>query len=240
MTVLVLANAVATFAQTPVGSRGFVVVNGGYQLTANDFEDATTFRANAEDGRLTTDYEVKGGPAFDVAGGARVWRQLAVSVGVARFSRSTPSAVSGTIPHPFFFNRLRSVDGEAAGLTREELAVHMQARVIVPVGARVQLMGFGGPSLFRVTQGVVRDITWTESYPYDVAAFGQAQTTNASGSKLGFNAGADVAFFFTERIGVGATVQVATATVQLSAAAGNARDMKVGGTKAGGGLRLRF
>jgi hypothetical protein len=33
-------------------------------MTANDFDTASTFRANLEDGSFTTEYEVKGGPAF--------------------------------------------------------------------------------------------------------------------------------------------------------------------------------
>ena len=240
MMLVMLATAVAASAQTSVPARGFLVLNGGYQVTTNDFDDGATFRANAEDAKFTTDYEVKGGPAFDVAGGARLWRQLGVGVGVTRFSRSTPTVLSGSVPHPFFFSRPRSVGGEVAGLKREEIAVHVQARLIAPVGTRLQVMAFGGPSFFQVRQGLVTGFTWADSYPYDDAAFSAAQTTNDKGTKVGFNAGADVAFFFARQIGVGATVQFARATVELSGAGGNAIEIKAGGVQAGGGLRVRF
>src|SRR2546425_1285481 len=105
MTLFVLGTAAAASAQTSVANRGFIVVNGGYQLTTNDFDDGATFRANAEDGRFTTDYKVKGGPALDIAGGAVLWRRLGVGVGITRFSRSTPTVLTGSVPHPFFFNR---------------------------------------------------------------------------------------------------------------------------------------
>ena len=101
-------------------------------------------------------------------------------------------------------------------------------------------MVFGGPSFFQVKQGVITDFTISESYPYDDATFRAATMTAADASKIGFNAGGDVAFFFAKQVGVGGTVQFAGTTISLPAAGGASRDVKVGGGKAGGGLRLRF
>lgn len=235
---LCLAQSAA--AQSAAAPRAYVVVNGAYQLTANDFADDATKRENAEDGRLDASYIVKGGPAIDVAGGTTVWRNLGVGVGVTRFSVAIPTTVTGTVPHPFFFNRLRPVSGEATGLTREEFAIHVQARGVFPVSSRIQVTVFGGPSFFRVKQGVVTDFTYRDSYPYDEATFGSAVTSTAKVSKIGFNGGGDIAFFFTRNVGVGATVQFAGTSVELPAAGGSTREVKVGGGKVGGGLRLRF
>ncbi len=220
--------------------KAFVSVNGAYQVNSNDFRDAATFRENAEDGQLNTDYEVKGGPTFDIAGGATLWRQLGLGVGVSRYSRPTGATLNASVPHPFFFNRARSVDGTVADLSRKELAVHVQARGAFPVTQRLLLTAFGGPSFFQVTQGVATDFTYVDSYPFDSAAFGAAVTTTAKQSKVGFNAGGDVAFFFSQQVGVGFTAQVARATVDLPSASGGTIGVKAGGTQAGGGLRLRF
>ncbi|MSO45485.1 MAG: hypothetical protein EXQ59_01785 [Acidobacteria bacterium] len=240
VTLLLLACSTPVLAQPPVPARGFVVVNGGYELTSNDFADAGSSPENAEQARFTTDYTVNTGPAFDVAGGVAIWRRLGLGVGVERSSRATPVALTGSVPHPFFFNRDRSVSGTVTGLTREELAVHVKATVVAPIGTRVQVLLFGGPSFFLVTQGVITDFTWTEAYPYDVATFNTARPTSAKASKVGFHAGADVAVFFTRQIGVGGTVQFAGASVALTAAGGESLDAQAGGIKAGGGLRLRF
>ena len=221
-------------------TRGFLSVNGGYQFTTNDFADGAVKRDNREDGRFDTIYEVKGGPAFDVAAGGVLWRRLGVGVGVSRFSVVTPSSLSATIPHPYFFNQARAVSGDVGGLKREELAVHVQARGIFPVGTRVQVMVFGGPSFFQVKQGVITDYTFNQSYPFDDASFGAGTTTTASISKIGFNAGADVAFFFTRQVGIGGTMQFAGTTVELPGALGSTQQVKVGGGQAGVELRLRF
>lgn len=236
----VFASAAPALAQTPVPERGFITVNGGYQLTSRDFADAGSFPQNAEQARFSTIYTVKNGPVFDVAGGMAIWQRLGLGVGIAQFSRATAGALTGSVPHPFFFSRDRSVSGAVTGLTREELAVHLQATVIAPIGTRARVMLFGGPSFFQVTQDVVRDFSWTETYPYDIAAFSAAGTTRAKASKLGFHAGADVAVFFTRQLGLGVTVQMAGTTVKMPAASGGEQDIKAGGITAGGGLRLRF
>ena len=221
--------------------RGFLLVNGGFLAPASGtLRDVATPRQNAEDGSLSTTYVVDGGVAFDVAGGARIWRQLGVGVGVTRFSQTSATSVSAEIPHPFFFGRNRAVSGAATGLKREELAVHLQIRGTVPAGERFQFSVFGGPSFFQVKQGVVTGVQITETYPYDVAAFASAQTIGASESVVGFNAGADIAFFFVRQVGVGFTAQFSRGNVKLPAAEGGTIEATVGGTQVGAGLRLRF
>jgi hypothetical protein len=220
-------------------TRGSLRVNGGYQLTTNDFTNGATTREHAEDGRLDTTYVVKGGPSFDVAAGGILWRRLSLGAGVSRYTAPTPASIRASIPHPFFFDHHRSVSGDAAGLTREELAVHLQVGGVFPVGTRLQVMIFGGPSFFQVTQGLVTDITITNDYPYDAAQFSRATTNYAKGSQLGFNAGGDLAFFLTRHVGLGATAQLSGTTVAVAAGA-TSQDVKVGGVRVSGGLRLRF
>jgi len=146
--------------------------------------------------------------------------------------------LTGQIPHPFFFNRPRSVSGDVGGLKRDELAVHVQVRAVVPVGNHLQVMVFGGPSFFQLKQDVATDISYADEYPYDSATFKTATIVSKSASKVGVNGGGDVAFFFTRQLGVGFTAQFANATIPAGLA--SSTDLKVGGFRAGGGLRVRF
>jgi len=218
--------------------RVFISVNGVYQVGSNDFRDTTTIRRNAEDGRFETDYSVGAGPAFDISGGGLVWRNLAVGIGVSRFSTSTPTAVSASVPHPFFFNQPRSVTGDFSG-TRQEVAVHVQVRGVFPVSPRLLVTIFGGPSFFKVDQDIVSDFNFTETYPFDTATFTSAVSSSQSESKAGINLGGDVGYFFSRQVGVGVTVMYSGATVQMTVPSGTA-DVKAGGGQIGGGLRLRF
>jgi hypothetical protein len=213
-------------AQTPMAaSRTFVAVNTGYQATSNEFRDGAAFGDYAEEGRFVTEYRRASGPMFDVAGSRQVWRWLGVGAGVHRFSQSTPATLTGSVPHPLFFNRHRSVGGNIDGLRRDELSLHAQLRGSVPVTDRVHLSLFGGPSWFRVRQGLVSGITYSEAYPYDEVFYQGEQVSVETASALGFNVGTDVAFFFGRQIGFGLSLQYA---------------VTAGGVQTGGGLRLRF
>ena len=55
-----------------------------------------------------------------------MWRALAAGVSVTRFKDSRDVPISGTVPHPFFFNRARSITGVTSG-ARQEMAVHVDA-----------------------------------------------------------------------------------------------------------------
>jgi len=168
-----------------------------------------------------------------------------VGVGVTRYSKSTPTQLNGAVPHPFFFDQDRDVSGDVGGLKREEMAIHIRGSYEFPTGNRFQVMAFGGPSFFRVKQGIVTDFTYTDAYPYDTATFATGEVVEARESKLGFNAGVDAAFFFTRQLGVGGIVQFGGATLDFASAGGGTQEVKAGGLQAGGlqaggGLRLRF
>jgi hypothetical protein len=221
--------------------RVYVSVNGAYQSAGDDFTETVTFFENQENGTFSTDYDVKSGPAFNVSVGAGIWRYLGVGVGVTRYSKSTPIALSASVPHPFYFNQARSVSGDIGGLKREELAVHVQARATFLPTPRIQAVVFGGPSFFNVKQGIVNDFEITESYPYDTASFSRGISTTADESNIGFNAGADVGYFFTRQVGVGGSVQWAGTTIDVPASGGTGTfEIMAGGEQAGLGLRLRF
>ena len=230
----------AAVPRTAVFPRGFVSLNGAYQTTSNDFRETVTFRENAEDGRFDADYSVRAVPGLDMSGGGMISPTIGVGAAISRFSRSTPGTFSGSIPHPFFYNAPRSISAEIAGLKREELAVHAQMRGGFPVGSRFQALVFGGPSLFRVKQGIVADFSYADSYPYDEATFQAAQLISPTKSQIGFNVGGDVAFFFTRQVGIGFTTMFSRATVDLPTADGRTAQVRAGGIHTGGGLRLRF
>src|SRR5688572_21135258 len=151
--------------------RVYISVNGAFQTAGKDFGETVTFVENAENGTFTTDYTVDSGPALNISAGVSLWRNIGAGVGVTRFSKSSPSSLEASVPHPFFFNRARSVTGDIGGLQREELAVHIQARASFTPSPKIQGVVFGGPSFFSVKQDIVNDFEITESYPYDTAEF---------------------------------------------------------------------
>ena len=120
-------------AQQKWEHRGFLSVNGGFQLTTSDSTDNATFTLFVEEGDFAANYNPETGFVFDASGGARVWRNLAIGVGVSIFNGDSNASIEARIPHPFQFDQHRQVDGTAASLTHQEIGIHVQATWIVPV-----------------------------------------------------------------------------------------------------------
>jgi hypothetical protein len=223
--------------------RVHISVNGAFQPTKNDFSDRFEFERNLETGSTSVDYPVQGGFIFDAGAGYRFWKNLAAGVSVSYFTRDDVASTTSSVPHPFFFNQPREVTGEATGVKRSETAVHVQAMYLVTTGGRLRLVFSGGPSFFTVEQDLVTEVTITETFPYDTAAFASARKDRQKGSAPAFNVGADVMWMLSRTLGVGGMVRFSRASVDLDAPPNPANrtiSVDAGGVYAGGGIRLAF
>ena len=252
-----LAGAAPAVAQAPAGdARVFITVNGGLQTMTSGFSENVVFlesggeyptergvisdAAAREQARFESDYRFENGTLFDVSGGVRVASYFGVGLGVSRFNIEETASVSAQVPHPIHFERDRTISGASPPLDREESAVHLQALVVLPVNRSLTVTGFGGPSFFNVKQQLVTDVNFTHAYPYGMAAFSSAVVDRESGSTVGFNVGADVAFYFTGNVGVGWLTRYSRGTLELPSAGDDTLDIETGGLHTAVGLRLRF
>ena len=118
--------------------------------------------------------------------------------------------------------------------------MHVQASWTVTVNEAIEVAVFGGPTFFSITQDLVTDVQFTQTYPFDTATYTGATTDRQSESKVGFNVGADVSFFFSGHVGVGWLARFSRATIDVPTQDGGAVAVESGGFQTGGGLRLRF
>ena len=78
-----------------------------------------------------------------------------------------------------------------------------------------------------------------QEYPFETASYERAIAGGQSGTGIGFNAGADLAYYFSDVAGVG-FARYSRATVDLASAGGGTVGVPAGGLQVGGGLRLKF
>ena len=227
-----LGSGAPAFAQD---GRVFIDINGGTQATSTGFTDNVAFTAFVEEGDFDATYDIATGVIVDVGGGVALGRGLALGVGYSRFSRNDDAGVDARVPHPFFFNRDRSIAGSVTNLTRTETAVQLQLRWFAPLRGRVSVGFFGGPTFFAVTQELVTAVDFSQSYPFNEASFTSASTGKDSASAVGYHVGADVGFFFSRSVSVGVLARWSRASVDLVS-----EDDGLVSIAAGGGLRLRF
>lgn len=218
-------------------------VGAGIDAAASDFGNGFLFDHalfGPEMGRVQSEYEPAAGAGFEFGGHGRVWRNLALGATLAGGVSETDAAVSGELPHPFHFDRPRSIDGTVTGLEWVNSALHVQVLLMIPVSPSFTVTVFGGPSWFDVSQDLVTEIRFDQSYPYDAATWAGADRSEAAAQAWGAHAGVDAAYYFTRRVGVGGAFRFSRGEVQLAAPRSDDSDVIVGGAQASGGLRLRF
>jgi hypothetical protein len=235
---LVAVVAPAADAQ-PAAPRGLITINAGLQSPSRTFSDSFTFENYVEDARARADYEVQPAPFFDGGFAVRLFGPIGAGVAFSRFSHSGTATVSGTIPHPFFFDRDRAIAGDVTGVKRNETAVHAQLVAFVPAGNRVLVVLSAGPSFFTVEQSLVSGVTYDESYPFDEASFRSATVRLERQQKIGFNAGADVTVKLGGSFGVGGMIRYTATTVDFTID-DRTLSLEAGGLQAGGGIRFVF
>ena len=228
-------------AQTGAKPTRFTLgVSGGVQQAAEDVSDRFTFAKNVETETVDVTYPMQPWAFIDLAAGYRMWNNLGVGVAVSVTSGNGKAEVTASVPHPFFFTQPRTVTGTENDIAHSETGVHLQLQYLVPATGHLHFILEGGPSWVNVEHEVVTDVTVTESYPYDTAAFGGAVTKSTTGSAVGFNAGIDVTWLFAESVGVGGVVRYTRADVDLKAVEGRSLTMKAGGLQGGVGIRVLF
>ena len=238
--VLVMAPRAASAQTGAWTDRVRVSINVGVQPSSTTFTGSTTAPVYLETSTINTTYGVSKGQLFDGGILVRVTGRFGVGVAVSSFGKEQDGTVSGSIPHPFFFNMPRPIAGTATGLQRSEVAAHVEAAYVIS-SKRMDLALSAGPSFFRVGQDLVANVTYTATYPYDTVTFTSATIERATAMKVGFNAGADIGIRFARHVGIGGLVRFSRASVSfpLTGSPGGV-SAKAGGPQVTGGLRFFF
>jgi hypothetical protein len=245
--VFLLAGARDAAAQlsTPWTDRGYLNINGGFESVSGQLNDTATRSIYGETGNLSVSQAVDSGSFYDFSAGGRVWRNVSVGIGFHEGSTNSEAAVTGSIPHPLFFNQNRPLSSSSAELSRSERAVHLQFGYMMPINDKLFVHLFLGPSFFKVRQDVVGDVTFTESGDFRTVT-GNAVVKEREDTPTGFNIGADVSYVLYTRnrfkLGGGMFVRYAgaSATLQVFDASSARLDSDVGGLQVGFGFRTRF
>lgn len=220
--------------------RGFVSLSAGGQAATAERTDRFAFEANAETGSIEARYPAASALLFDGSIGYRFATRIGLAAAFSYGSASAGTDVTASVPHPFYDDQDRIVEGTARASTRTESAAHLQLFYEVPLSGRWRARLMAGPSYVNLEQDLVHDVTVNETFPYDTATFNTATTRRGKGSGIGYNAGADVTWMFARRVGAGLLVRYTRATLDLNASDGRSVSLDAGGVQAGAGLRVLF
>ena len=217
-----------------------ISLNGGVQTTSRGFGATSTIRRFEEDGTLTSTYSSDRPIVYDMAVNGGIGNGWSAGFAVTYASKPLGGVVTAEIPHPFFLEKPRTVSGTAPDLRRREIAAHVNAGWSVPATGPTRVTVFGGPSYFRLTQGLVTEIEAAETYPFDSASFVSATLAESTQSRWGFNAGVDFSQRISKHFGVGVLARYSRAWMKLPIVETQEIEIKAGGLQVGAGVRLEF
>jgi hypothetical protein len=215
-------------------------LNGGLQTTSRAFSAASTFDRSGETGALRSEYSSDEPFAIDAGLHSVAADGLTASVAVTYTSKPFGGAVTADVPHPFFFDRPRTVNGASPSVRRRELALHFDAGWTVALSRSTRVAVVAGPSYFWVTQGLVTELSVSEAYPYDTAAFLSVSTREASLHRWGYHGGVDLSQRMWRSVGVGFIARYSRASFKFPIVEGQNATVHAGGLQLGGGVRLTF
>jgi hypothetical protein len=90
-----------------------------------------------------------------------------------------------------------------------------------------------------VNQDLVSRVTYTQTYPYDVAQFTGVTIKRVKDRTIGFHAGAGATWKLARHVGVGGTLRYSRGTLDTISGS-DPISFDIGGLHAGGGLRFMF
>lgn len=230
-------------AQGSPDDRVFLSIGFGVESGSSDANDVKQYTLYDEP--ATTDVKTpwSSGSFFEGGAAIRVYRSMTVGVSYHQETNTSEAAITGTAPHPVFFNRPRTFSTEAGGLYRRENATHLSFGWVVPFGTKLDVLVSAGPSFFRLRQDVVSDVVITEVGGNFTDVVATPAMVTQRRSEVGYNVGADVTYILWQndrmRLGGGAFVRYTGATTDVRLLVSDV-ETKVGGIQFGFGGRIRF
>jgi len=230
-------------AQGAPDDRVFLNIGFGVESGSTDANDTKQYSLYDEAATTSTAATWTSGSFFGTGVDFRVFQSLTVGMSYHQETNTSDTTVTGSVPHPLFFNRPRTLSTTVGGLYRRENATHISVGWIVPVGAKIDVLVSGGPSFFRLSQDVVSDVTIAERGGAFTEVVVSPTVVTQERSATGFNVGADVTYIFWQndsvRLGGGGFIRYTAAETDVRLLVSDF-DTTVGGIQFGFGARIRF
>jgi hypothetical protein len=240
-TLIMLATGVAfgvctaqtAHAQMQWTDKAFASVNFGAQAPSRTLSTTTTPDIYGEPASFASTQDVGGGAFFDIAGGYKIWHNLAVGLGITHVGSKADLTVNAQIPDPLFFDSPRAVTLSVPNAHHSQTAINLTGTWVMPITDKIDLGYQFGPTIFLVSQDIPGVPTISEPGP----TITSLPLDSVDKTTVGIHFGVDLTYMITKRYGVGGIARYSWGSADL---AGTDESVTVGGFQIGAGFRVRF
>lgn len=191
-----------------------------------------------EDASYGINNDFNKGNSFNVSLGYKFSSSIGIELGMDLCSRNILSDYSASIPHPLLFNSPRDAEKEGSYKLTEN-AVYLNFVYSIPF-SKFGLDIFGGPAYFLSKIELIKEIQYSDSYPYETISI-SANTEEVKKNSFGFNAGASLNYYIAKGFGVFINAQYFSSSVDFESSTDIlGLKLSLGGFKAGVGLSILF
>ncbi|MDP2325550.1 MAG: hypothetical protein Q8N51_16190 [Gammaproteobacteria bacterium] len=240
---LLMGGSQKAFAQGSPDDRVYLNIGFGVESGSTQSADSKQYTLYDEPATTNAAASWTSGSLFGGGIDFRVVKNFTVGVSYHQETNTSESILTGTVPHPVFFNRSRTFDTKASGLYRRENATHLSFGWIVPVMNKLDVLVSGGPSFFRLQQDVVSDVTIAERGGTFTEVVVAPTVVTQKRSATGYNVAADVTYLLWQndsvRLGAGGFIRYTSAKSNVRLLVSDI-DTTIGGIQFGFGARIRF
>jgi hypothetical protein len=213
--------------------KAFVSVNFGGQAPSQTLNTTTTPDIYGEPAAFVSSQDVGGGAFFDIAGGYKIWENLAVGIGVTHVGSKTDLTVNASIPDQLFPDQPRLVTTAVPDAKHSQTAINLTGTWVMPITDKIDIGYQFGPSIFLVSQDLPGVPTIAEPGP----TITSLPLDSVDKTTVGIHFGVDVSYMITPRYGVGGIARYTWGSADLT---GTDESVTVGGFQIGVGVRVRF
>jgi len=191
-----------------------------------------------EDASYGINNDFKKGNSFNASMGYKFASSIGIELGIDLCSRNILSDYSASIPHPLLFNSLRDADNEGTYKLTEN-AVYLNLVYSIPI-SKFSLDVFGGPAYFLSKIELIKEIQFSDSYPYEQISI-SASTEEVKKNSFGFNAGASFNYNIAKGLDIFVNAQYFSSSVDFEPTS-DIPELKLtlGGFRAGAGFKILF
>jgi len=245
-----LGQALPTFGPDPQPRIVFDVnVFSTANSPAHTRNFTSTFITFGEAARTNAEYSKPPGVSsmpFDLGASYMLVRWLGAGYSHGRTTYELTPIVAATIPHPVFLQS----PATGTGTTGHEFSRHETENrlylILAPYRSnRFEARVFGGPSFFSYSAQMIKTVSYAQAYsattPQSSITITGSTDAKASGSAVGFAAGADFAYFPLRHVGFSVGYRISEANVQIDEPlSGLRQEVLVGSNVVFVGVRFRF
>lgn len=238
--VLVLYAAPVSPVQAQQADRVAIGIDVTGGMVWPSAEQVGSFELNAEQGDFRARLSAATTAGLSVHADARLWQHMTLGGSVSYETGDVEAAIDSRLPHPFFFNRPRSVAGAVEDMTQRALGLVIRVGWQTALTERLGLHIVGGPLWLRLDYPVVTGVRFSETFPFDAATFTGADTVPGESWGTGLTVGADVGWRWRGHVGIGAGVAFRHVSVNVGGAPDRRVAVDAGRIRALAGVRLSY